>query len=211
MSARMTTDVLLNKTEAGNAGEAAIIEHAKRLEQATGQPVGLIAIDTMARAMAGDDENSAQDATAYSARLARIAEATGAAVLTVHHTGKDDNRGPRGSSSLFATCDAILKVNKTEAIREIVKEKVRDGEEGPLFSYRLKQVSLGKDEDGDEVTTCIVEATDSSGKAAPVRPPPESQRGRALGPPLAFASSIRARVKAIRFLEASILRTLNDM
>jgi hypothetical protein len=42
-------------------------------------------------------------------------------------------------------------------VREVTTEKLKDGVIGPLFSYILKQVQLGIDEDGDEITSCIVE------------------------------------------------------
>jgi CBS domain-containing protein len=179
--ARMTTHTPLDKSEAGRAGEAAIIEQAKRLTEAAGHPVGLIIIDTFARAVAGDDENAAMDMSSFVGRLQAIARETGAAVLVVHHPGKDDTRGMRGSTVLFAACDVVIKVTANGSIKEVTTEKVKEGVIETLFSYRLKQVSLGEDEDGDTISTCIVEAMDSSGKATPMRPPPESQRGRALG------------------------------
>ena len=181
MLARMTTHTPLDKSEAGKAGEAIIIEQARRLAEAAGHPVGLIIIDTLARAIAGDDENAAQDMSAFVGRLQAIARETGAAVLVLHHPGKDDARGMRGSTALFAACDAVIKITANGNTKEVATEKVKEGVVGSLFTYRLRQVSLGVDEDGDEITSCIVEVADSSGKAAPARPPPESQRGRALG------------------------------
>ena len=65
--ARITMHTPLDKSEAGKEGETAIIEQAKRLAEVAGHPVGLIIIDTLARAIAGDDENAAQDMSALSA------------------------------------------------------------------------------------------------------------------------------------------------
>ena len=36
-------------------------------------------------------------------------------------------------------------------------EKIRDGEEGRIIPYRLKPVNCGVDEDGDPVSTCIIQ------------------------------------------------------
>ena len=100
-------------------------------------------------------------------------------MLVVHHPGKDDARGIRGSSALFAACDAVIKITANGNIREVTTEKVKEGVIETLFSYRLKQVSLGEDEDGDEVTSCVVEVMSGTDKA-PVRPRHDSQAGRAL-------------------------------
>jgi hypothetical protein len=45
-------------------------------------------------------------------------------------------------------------------------EKSRDGSTGERFPFRLRVVELGHDQDGDAVTTCVVEPTD----AAPTQP-----------------------------------------
>src|SRR6185503_12980305 len=139
MLARLTIHTALDKSDAGKAGEATIIEQAKLLEVEAGKPVGLIVVDTLARAIAGDDENSAQDMAAFIGRVSSIARETGAAVLVVHHPGKDDARGMRGSTALFAACDAVIKITANGDLREVATEKVKDGVIGPLFSYRLKQ------------------------------------------------------------------------
>jgi hypothetical protein len=180
MLARLTIHTPLDKSEVGKAGEATIIEQAKALGKAAGQPVGLIIIiDTLARAIAGDDENSAQDMAAFVGRMSTIARETGAAVLVIHHPGKDDARGMRGSTAIFGACDTVIKITANGDVREVAAEKIKDGMEGPVFSYRLKQVSLGTDEDGDEITTCIVEAVAPPDPKAQ-RPRPESPAGKAL-------------------------------
>jgi len=179
--ARVTVAAPLNKSDIGAAGEKAIIEQAKHLEKISGYPVGLIILDTMAGAIAGDDENSAQDVTAYVNRKKRIASATGAAVLSVHHSGKDDARGMRGSSALFAACDVVMKVTSSGGVRHLEAEKVKDGEPGPLCSYQLKKVVLGTDDDGDEITSCIVQQVDCDiSRRGPKRPAPHTADGKAL-------------------------------
>ena len=105
----------------------------------------------------GDDENSAQDMAAFVGRASAIARETGACVLAIHHPGKDDARGMRGSSALFAACDAVIKIaEQDDSTRLVTLEKVKDGPLGGLFSYTLRQVDLGTDEDGDKITSCVV-------------------------------------------------------
>ena len=50
--------VSLVKGDAGKKGADMIIAAAQRLEAVTGQPVGKITIDTLARATAGDNEDA---------------------------------------------------------------------------------------------------------------------------------------------------------
>jgi len=179
MLARLTIHAPLNKTEVGKSGENIIIEQAKLLGRAADKPVGLIIIDTLARAIAGDDENSARDMAAFVDRVSAIARETGAAVLVVHHPGKDGTRGMRGSYALFAACDAVIKISGNGDLRDVATEKVKEGMIGPLFSYTLKPVSLGTDEDGDEITSCTVEPVLQPDRKAQ-RPRPETPAGKAL-------------------------------
>lgn len=160
MLARLTVHAALDRSETGAAGEATIVANVAALAEKAGQPVGLIIIDTLARAMAGDDENSTQDMNAFIARVTAIARTTGAAVLVVHHTGKDDSRGMRGSTTLFAACDLVLRIAEQGNGKLVTAEKVKDGETGRLFAYQLERKVLAYDDDMEEITTCIVKRTD---------------------------------------------------
>lgn len=172
--ARLTVSPMLGKSDIGTEGEKAIIEQAHKLARAVDQPVSLIVIDTLARAMAGDDENAAADMTAFISRCNAISEATGAAVIVVHHTGKDTDKGMRGSSTLFAACDCVGMVEhkKGEKGRAIRFEKVKDGEIGEAAPFVLKQVMLGTDEDGDPITSCIVDIDGAASLDTRQRPSP---------------------------------------
>jgi hypothetical protein len=158
---RMTIPVVLVHEKLGADGERLIIEAANDLAECAKQPVGLIIIDTVWRAMSGADENSAQAMGEFVGHLQNIAAVTGAAVLVVHHPGKDLALGMRGSNSLHAACDTVIEVHKTSSGRpakgqlEIIKSK--DGESGPLGTFALPQVHLGIDDDGEAITSCIVE------------------------------------------------------
>ena len=120
----------------------------------------LIVIDTLSRIMAGGDENSAADMTALIRNIDAIREATGAHIMLVHHTGKDTARGARGHSSLRAATDTEIEVGNDNGARAALVTKQRDYQGGETFAFALKNVTLGHDQDGDEVTSCIVEAVD---------------------------------------------------
>ncbi|MDP3937524.1 MAG: hypothetical protein Q8R92_05235, partial [Deltaproteobacteria bacterium] len=39
--------------------------------------------------------------------------------------------------------------------------KLKDGEDGRIFGFVLKTVSVGMDEDGDDISSCVVEHTEA--------------------------------------------------
>jgi hypothetical protein len=120
---------------------------------------GLIILDTMAASHSGD-ENSAKDMGLFLAACKELSHATGAMVLAVHHTGKEESKGMRGSSALFAGADFVMEVFKNEKDKEhgAVLSKSRDDATGTSFSFELKRVVVGHDGEGDEVSTCVIEA-----------------------------------------------------
>jgi len=132
----------------------------------------LVIIDTANRVMPGSKE----DAEAMGKLVAAcdvIRAATGACVMLVHHTGKDEARGSRGSSVLPAAVDVNISVAKTGNITTVELEKQRDGQTGTLCTFKLDVIDLGLDEDGDPVTSCVVELEGEPGKRpAREKPPP---------------------------------------
>jgi hypothetical protein len=128
----------------------------------------LIVIDTLSRIMAGGDENSAADMTALIRNIDAIREATGSHIMLVHHTGKDTARGARGHSSLRAATDTEIEVGNDNGARAALVTKQRDYQGGETFAFGLKSVTLGHDQDGDEVTSCVVETVDAEDHQAAV-------------------------------------------
>lgn len=114
----------------------------------------LIIIDTFARALMGGDENSAQDVGAFNSAVAALIENTGACVMIVHHSGKNKAAGARGSSALLGAIDTELEVDG----RQVTARKQRDIELTPPIGFNLLPVIVGMDEDGDELTSCVVGA-----------------------------------------------------
>lgn len=125
-------------------------------------PLHLIVVDTLSRVMAGGDENSAQDMTALIRNLDAIRAITGAHLMLIHHSGKDAAKGARGHSSLRAATDTEIEVEDNEGDRAAWVRKQRDYQGGEVFPFTLKAVDLGQDSDGDQVSSCVVEATDSA-------------------------------------------------
>jgi RecA-family ATPase len=91
--ARLTVPVALGSGAGSQASVARIISAAKSLARQSGYEVAAIVVDTFARALAGGNE--ASEASAAMAQANRISAATGAAMIFVHHPGKDRGCGGR--------------------------------------------------------------------------------------------------------------------
>ena len=68
--------------------------------------------DTLAHCFGGNDENSAEDMGAFIQDCDAIKQRTGATVIVVHHSGKNEEAGARGSSALRGALDVELMVKK---------------------------------------------------------------------------------------------------
>jgi hypothetical protein len=131
----------------------------------------LIVIDTLARAFAGGNENTSEDMGAFIAIIGLLQQATGAAVLIVHHSGKDEARGQRGHSSLLGAVDAELELTKLsdeesdERVGQIQITKQKDGEDGFKLLFRMETVALSAiDSDNSSLALVPIEETDFTKK-----------------------------------------------
>jgi hypothetical protein len=119
-----------------------------------GLPVQLIVIDTVARALKGRDENSSSDMGALVAAIDTIRSNTVAHVAVIHHTGKDVNKGARGSNALLGAVDSEILV----AAGEIKATKQRNLPAAQSIAFTLKPVAIGRGADGKPITSCVVAA-----------------------------------------------------
>lgn len=144
---------------------ARVIEAAKSFAAHMSVPVGMIIVDTLARAIAGGNENSPEDMGALVRNLDLIRQALPSHVAAVHHSGKDSARGARGHSSLRAATDTEIEVSRDEGEKLSVARvtKQRELELGDEFAYRLSAVDLGRDRRGKPVVSCVVFPTDADG------------------------------------------------
>lgn len=142
------------------ADVALLIGFVREVESEYGEKCVAVFVDTLSRAMAGGDENGSEDMGALIAGADAARLAIGATLLLVHHTGKDETRGARGHSSFKAALDTEIEVVAKDNLHVATVTKQRDLPAGGQFAFRLKVVELGKDEDGDAVTTCVVEPVD---------------------------------------------------
>jgi AAA domain-containing protein len=120
----------------------------------------LIIVDTVARAMAGGNENGPDDMGRFVRALDWLRDKVRCHVAVIHHVGKDRDRGARGHSSLFAAVDTAIEVECAEGVSTATIVKQRDGISNVSKSFRLLPVTVGYDEDDDPVTSCVIEWTD---------------------------------------------------
>ena len=138
---------LLDKTDALDVAKAIL---------SVGKP-DLVIVDTLAQTMPGGNENGGEDMGKAMAHCRGIHRATGALVLLVHHSGKDSSKGARGWSGLRAAADVEMEVVRSDQERMLSVTKQKDGDDGAEFGFKLVQVTVDIDEDGDDITSCIVE------------------------------------------------------
>ena len=125
--------------------------------------IAAVAFDTL-NATIGDGEENSGDMGVYLRNVNALCEPYGCARIIVHHAPLSDNgtKRPRGHSSLWGAVDTAIYVegdNKAPA-RKVVCTKQKDDEPFADIAFRLRQVEIGTDEDGDPVTSCIVEPSD---------------------------------------------------
>jgi len=90
------------------------------------------------------------------ANLQRVKNATGVHLAIIGHTGKDESRGARGSNAHMGDVDMMVQISVADDVRTATITKVNDGVEGVLTRFKVEPVTLGQDEDGDDITTAIV-------------------------------------------------------
>lgn len=79
-----------------------------------GRPIKLIVFDTYSATMLGLDENDPNDANGFVRYCRSLIQQFGCSVLALTHTGKDRDRGARGTSALPAGVDTVLEVAREE-------------------------------------------------------------------------------------------------
>jgi AAA domain len=156
-----------------NALAALAREATDRMQKDFGVPLVLIIVDTMADAAGyarSGDENDAALAQLVMHRCAQLSRLTGALVLGVDHFGKAVETGTRGSSAKEGRADVVLALLGDKAISgeitntRLAVRKNRAGPGGRELPFGVRSVNLGTDENGEPISSLVIEW---SGQAAP--------------------------------------------
>ena len=104
----------------------------------------LIVIDTVARALAGAEENSATEMGKFIGACGRLQTEHNASVLGIHHSGKDVTRGMRGSSSLLGAVNTSMSCKRVDDNQiRLTFEKQKDIEIAEPIALDMVQVQVG--------------------------------------------------------------------
>ncbi|MGH6983156.1 MAG: bifunctional DNA primase/polymerase [Stellaceae bacterium] len=150
-------------TDQMRALEAAIVE---KLGPHT-YPV-VIAIDTWARFVAGSNENDTQATGDVVQIVDSLRRRFRCAFIEIHHARKQgaDADGPivaRGNTAHDAAVDIIWRHTRPDPTIprvELFCEKMRDDEDGETISVEGEKIELGKNRDGDPVSSLVVKISD---------------------------------------------------
>ena len=116
----------------------------------------VVFLDTLNRAAPTADENSSKDMGEILSAAKLLQTLVSGLVVLVHHTGKDSTKGLRGHSSLFAALDAAIEVSRDGDRRGWKVAKSKDGQDGDAQAFKLQIETLGTDDYGDAITSCVV-------------------------------------------------------
>jgi hypothetical protein len=149
----------------------------------------MVVLDTLNRSLVGS-ESKDEDMSAYIAACEAIRAAFNCAVVIIHHCGIEGTR-PRGHTSLTGAVDAQIAIRRNGATIARV-EWMKDGDEGDEIVSVLEKVVVGTDEDGEEITSCVVE---------PCEPEPFDDSAQLRGGELAALAILRELATRGRVLD----------
>ena len=156
------------------------IHDLARAIKVNGQNAEVVVLDTLNRAAPGADENDSKAMGQIIAATKQLQGLIGGLVVLVHHTGKDANKGLRGHSSLGAALDGVIEIRRDGDRREVFIYKTKDGEDGVSYPFELEIIEMGIDEDGDIISSCVVNPLENINGAFKKAMPPKSGNQRAI-------------------------------
>ena len=152
----------------------------REINDYTARPV-LIVVDTLNRFLLGD-ENKADDARSLIDACGKLMQQYRCSVLIVHHTGvsPDARTRARGSSAFKGAMDVELLVEAVAggAIK-VTQTKSKDAEAPPPLCFDKVQTTVPGwyDDDGDPVTSVVLEPADLGERTEPKKRSKAAQRG----------------------------------
>jgi hypothetical protein len=154
----------------------------ERLVMESGVQFKQIIIDTLARAFGGGDENSASDMMQFVVACGRIQEIVqGAGLLILHHSGKNQALGMRGSSALLGAVDSELELMRFEdTMKGIVRiAKQKDGQDGIRIGFEMVEIEISSSSLGfDPAVSLAVQASDEAVNQASKKAKNNAGKGR---------------------------------
>lgn len=145
----------------------AVAEITAAIQEAGAGTPSVVFIDTLARAAAGLDENSARDMGELVQACDKIREQYKCCVVLVHHAGHGQERA-RGSSAIKAALDTELSLTQIEGVITLSSTKSKEGEPFKPLTFRLASVDTRwLDEDDERIYSAVLE---------PCEPPEQAEQ-----------------------------------
>lgn len=134
---------------------ATFIEACRRIE-----PV-MIVLDTQARVTTGVNENDNTEMGVVLNHAEMLRRVTGACVTFVHHLGHNGEEG-RGATGIKAGIQTELLVRREDHRITLTTPKQKDDADDSKLEFVMHVVPVGKDEDGEPITSIVMIPPDSS-------------------------------------------------
>jgi len=143
--------------------QAGRLEEWMTLVEACGRlGAAMVVLDTQARVTVGLNENDARDMGIFVEAVRRMRVRTGAAVVVVHHTGRNGGDA-RGSSAIDGAQDTEIRVerpSKRSMRAKITTDKQKDRDDRFCLEVTLKVHDVGFDAKGRKMTSLAVAPAD---------------------------------------------------
>jgi hypothetical protein len=132
-----------------------LIEALTEIQVRNDQPIVAVFLDTLGAAFGGRSQDDAAQMTVATDAIEAVAEHFKCLFLSIHHSGKDQYRGMRGSQVLKDRSDTVIttSVSKSGIITATI-QKQRNGALGAPITFRLAPVQIPM---GDiQIDTCVI-------------------------------------------------------
>ena len=148
----------------------------------------VVIVDTLNQSAPGADENSSAEMGQVLSNAKRLADGVQGVVILVHHAGKDQSKGMRGHSSLFAAMDTVIEVAQKDGQRMWRISKSKESEGSGARAFDLESFEVGQDEEGDALRSCAVKPLNMPLSTGTRRPPTGKNQVAAIGALRAYAA-----------------------
>lgn len=115
----------------------------------------MVVLDTQARVTVGINENDNSEMGIVVEQAETLRRETGACVMFVHHLGHNGEEG-RGATAVKAAVQTELLVTRDLNMVEVSIPKQKDDTDMLQLMFGMHVIELWKDEDGDDVTSCVL-------------------------------------------------------
>jgi hypothetical protein len=131
----------------------ALIDALREIQGRNEAPIAAVFLDTLGAAFGGRSQDDAAQMTIATDNMQAVAERFKCAFVALHHSGKDEARGMRGSQVLKDRADTVITLGKGRGdIITATVEKQRNAATGQPLTFRLAPATLWT----SSFQTCVV-------------------------------------------------------